>query len=111
MDKRHADPLPAAQYGIELLGVNSIDGVKTGTTPHAGECLVISSARAPESVKNGDTYMITPRRLIVVVLGAADRFKVANGLLNLGWQLYDQWAAKVPAHEKRRRTGIIEQGR
>jgi D-alanyl-D-alanine carboxypeptidase (penicillin-binding protein 5/6) len=78
----------------ELLGVNSIDGVKTGTTRHAGECLVVSAARAPESVKNGDTYVITPRRLIVVVLGATNRFPVSNGLLARGWQLYDQWAAK-----------------
>jgi D-alanyl-D-alanine carboxypeptidase (penicillin-binding protein 5/6) len=78
----------------ELLGVNSIDGVKTGTTAKAGQCLVISSARAPDSVKTGDTYIITPRRLIVVVLGSSDRFKVALGLLNRGWQLYDQWAAK-----------------
>ena len=78
----------------QLLGVNSIDGVKTGTTPRAGECLVISAARAPESVQTGDTYVITPRRLIVVVLGATDRFKLADGLLNRGWQIYDQWAAK-----------------
>ncbi len=78
----------------ELLGVNNIDGVKTGTTAHAGECLIISSARAPESVKNGDTYIITPRRLIVVVLGATDRYKAAGGLMNRGWQLYDQWEAK-----------------
>lgn len=78
----------------ELLGVNNIDGVKTGTTQRAGQCLVISSARAPESVQNGDTYIITPRRLIVVVLGATDRYKAAAGLLNRGWQLYDQWAAK-----------------
>lgn len=78
----------------ELLGTNSIDGVKTGTTSHAGQCLVISAARPPESIKQGDTYMITPRRLIVVVLGATNRFPQANGLLERGWQLYDQWAAK-----------------
>ena len=78
----------------DLLGVNSIDGVKTGTTRLAGECLVISAARAPDSVKTGDTYIITPRRLIIVVLGSTDRFKIASGLLDRGWQLYDQWAAK-----------------
>jgi len=78
----------------ELLGVNNIDGVKTGTTARAGQCLVISSARPPESVQNGETYIITPRRLIVVVLGAGDRYKAAGGLLNRGWQLYDEWAAK-----------------
>jgi len=78
----------------ELLGVNSVDGVKTGATRRAGECVIISAARPPESVQHGDTYTITPRRLIIVVLGSANRFNVAAGLLNKGWQLYDQWAAK-----------------
>lgn len=78
----------------ELLGTNSIDGVKTGATRRAGECVIISSQRAPDSVKNGETYIITPRRLVVVVLGSPNRFNVAAGLLNRGWQLYDQWAAK-----------------
>jgi D-alanyl-D-alanine carboxypeptidase (penicillin-binding protein 5/6) len=78
----------------DLLGVNSIDGVKTGATPRAGQCVIISAARAPESVQTGETYVITPRRLIVVVLGSSNRFNVAAGLLNQGWQLYDQWAAK-----------------
>jgi len=78
----------------ELLGVNSIDGVKTGATRHAGQCVIISSARQPESVQKGETYIVTPRRLIVVVLGSANRFNVAAGLMNRGWQLYDQWAAK-----------------
>lgn len=77
----------------ELLGINAIDGVKTGTTRRAGECVILSAARPPESVKNGETYIITPRRLIVVVLGSTNRFNVAAGLLNRGWQLYDQWAA------------------
>jgi len=78
-----------------LLGVNSVDGVKTGTTYHAGQCLVISAARPPESVQNGNTYIITPRRLIVAVFHTGgDRFQAANALLNRGWQLYDQWAAK-----------------
>jgi D-alanyl-D-alanine carboxypeptidase (penicillin-binding protein 5/6) len=78
----------------DLLGVNSIDGVKTGATRRAGQCVIISSARQPESVQNGDTYVITPRRLVVVVLGSTSRFSVAATLLNRGWQLYDQWAAK-----------------
>ena len=78
----------------ELLGVNSIDGVKTGATRRAGECVIISAARPPESVQNGETYTITPRRLIIVVLGSTNRFNVAAGLLTQGWQLYDQWAAK-----------------
>lgn len=77
----------------ELLGVAGIDGVKTGLTQKAGGCLVISSAKAPISQQQGETVMITPRRLNVVVLGSSDRFGVANGLLQRGWQVYDQWAA------------------
>ena len=77
----------------ELLGVNSIDGVKTGTTRKAGGCVAISAARPPESRQEGDRHIITPRRLNVVVLGAADRFGIASGLLQRGWQRYDAWAA------------------
>lgn len=78
----------------ELLGVNGIDGVKTGRTQRAGDCLIISAARQPESVKNADeTYTVTPRRIVVVVLGAANRFNLSAGLLERGWQLYDKWAA------------------
>jgi D-alanyl-D-alanine carboxypeptidase (penicillin-binding protein 5/6) len=77
----------------ELLGINSIDGVKTGTTARAGQCLVISAAKTPESRQQGDTHIITPRRLNVVVLGAANRFPLAQSLLARGWQLYDTWAA------------------
>lgn len=78
----------------ELLGTQSIDGVKTGTTRKAGACLVISAARPPESRQDGEKVFITPRRLNVVVLGAPDRFKVAARLLSHGWELYDNWAAQ-----------------
>ncbi len=77
----------------ELLGVNAIDGVKTGTTRKAGGCVAVSAARPPESRQEGDKHIITPRRLNVVVLGSADRFGVASGLLQRGWQRYDAWAA------------------
>ena len=77
----------------ELLGVNSIDGVKTGTTRKAGGCLAISAARPPESRQQGEQHIITPRRLNVIVLGAGDRFGIASGLLQRGWQRYDAWAA------------------
>lgn len=78
----------------ELLGVNGIDGVKTGQTKRAGGCVVISSPKTPISQQQPDgKLLITPRRLNVVVLGSADRFRVASGLLAQGWQLYDSWAA------------------
>ena len=78
----------------ELLGTNAIDGVKTGKSPLAGECLIISAARQPESVHNPDnSFTVTPRRLIVVILGSTNRFEDAKRLLDNGWNLYDQWAA------------------
>ena len=78
----------------ELLGDNAVDGVKTGRTTRAGDCVVISAARPPESRKNPDgSVTVTPQRLIVVVLGARERFKVAAALLQHGWNLYDTWAA------------------
>ncbi len=77
----------------DLLGSNGIDGVKTGQTARSGECIIISSQRDPEITQQGSTTLVTPRRLNVVVLGATDRVATANGLLQRGWGLYDQWAA------------------
>ena len=102
---RHLATGGTVQYNLantnELLGVNAIDGVKTGRSEHAGECVVISAARAPESVQNPDgSFTITPRRLIVVVLGSRSRFNDASSLLSEGWNLYDQWAAQGRPLEK-----------
>ena len=77
----------------QLLGTDSIDGVKTGSTARAGECLVLSAARPSEVVPQGTTTLVTPRRLIVVELASPDRFNEGAQLLATGWQLYDQWAA------------------
>ena len=77
----------------ELIGFRSVDGVKTGTTRRAGACLVISEARPPESRKEGEIHLITPRRLNIVLLNCPDRFERAMDLLQHGWALYDAWAA------------------
>ncbi len=77
----------------ELLGRDAIDGVKTGRTARAGDCLVISAARPSEVVPQGETTLITPRRLIVVVLGSSDRFGESASRLASGWSAYDRWAA------------------
>jgi serine-type D-Ala-D-Ala carboxypeptidase (penicillin-binding protein 5/6) len=77
----------------ELLGRDDVDGVKTGRTEQAGDCLVVTAARPSEVVQNGATTVITPRRLIVVVLGSPDRFGEGAALLARGWSLYDRWAA------------------
>ncbi|HEY0791104.1 MAG TPA: serine hydrolase [Chthoniobacterales bacterium] len=77
----------------ELLGINGVDGVKTGTTAKAGSCIILSSQHEAEVKQQGSTTLVTPRRVDVIVLGAVDRFGVANQLLTRAWSLYDQWAA------------------
>ena len=93
----HADGQPS-QYLLqntnELLGTNGIDGVKTGKTQRAGECLVLSSVKSPETRKEGETFIVTPLRILVIVLGSTSRFITGTQLLNSGWSLYDQWAAE-----------------
>jgi D-alanyl-D-alanine carboxypeptidase (penicillin-binding protein 5/6) len=77
----------------ELLGSNGVDGVKTGTTAKAGQCIVLSSQHDPEIKQDGATTLVTPRRVDMVVLGAADRVSAASQLLARAWNLYDLWAA------------------
>ena len=76
----------------ELLGRNGIDGVKTGRTGRAGECLILSANRQAEIVKEGPMTRVYPRHLIVVLLGSNSRFGEGEQLVAMGWQLYDQWA-------------------
>jgi D-alanyl-D-alanine carboxypeptidase len=77
----------------ELLGQNGIDGVKTGRTARAGDCLILSANREPEVVRQGQAITVYQRRLIIVLLGSTSRFGEGAGLIARGWQLFDQWAA------------------
>jgi D-alanyl-D-alanine carboxypeptidase len=78
----------------ELLGRDGIDGVKTGKTARAGDCLILSAHRESQIVKEASgRTVVTPRQLIIVLLGSTNRFGEGAGLLARGWQLYDQWAA------------------
>jgi len=78
----------------ELVGTNGIDGVKTGRTARAGDCLILSATREPEVNKiDEDHATVYQRRIIVVLLGSTDRFGEGAGLVEKGWQLYDQWVA------------------
>jgi D-alanyl-D-alanine carboxypeptidase len=77
----------------ELLGRDGIDGVKTGQTARAGECLVLSANREAEVVKEGQMTTVYPRHLIIVLLGSTHRFGEGDQLARMGWQLYDQWVA------------------
>jgi D-alanyl-D-alanine carboxypeptidase len=77
-----------------LLDVDGVDGVKTGRTAKAGDCIILSADRAPESRREGETVFVTPRRIIVVLLGSSDRSGEGISFIRRGWQLYDEWAAK-----------------
>lgn len=78
----------------KLLGYDHIDGVKTGRTARAGECIILTSEHTPEVVHQGDTVLTTPRRIIVVLLGGTDREQEGKALIRRGWALYGDWAAK-----------------
>ncbi len=78
----------------QLLGTDGIDGVKTGLTTKAGGCLATSAGKRPivAELPDGRTK-VTPRRLVVVVLGARDRFGVSRSLMARGWEKFDAWNA------------------
>lgn len=77
-----------------LLGKECIDGVKTGQTPLAGGCLILTSEHHPEVKKVGSTVYTAPRRIIVVLLNSPDRFQEGLSFIRRGWSLYNTWAAE-----------------
>lgn len=78
----------------EALGRSSVDGVKTGTTQMAGPCLILTAPRPATVVKQADgSTLVVPHRLVVVMLGAQDRFNQGLQLLAQGWGAYDAWQA------------------
>lgn len=77
----------------ELLGTNGVDGVKTGRTARAGDCLILSAHRESQIQKQGERTAVIPRHVIVVMLGSSNRFAEGAQLLARGWQLHDQWMA------------------
>lgn len=78
-----------------LLGVQGINGIKTGMTAAAGQCLAVNSHRSPLVTKlDASRSQIRKRDLISVVLGSADRFGRTRQLVAQGWAGYDRWAAE-----------------
>lgn len=76
----------------QLLGVDRIDGIKTGNTPSSGGCVVISAERPANVSKQADgSNLVYRHRMLVVVLGSGNPFAEARALLGQGWQAYDQW--------------------
>ena len=86
----------------QLLGVDRIDGMKTGNTPASGGCVVITAERPSTVMKQTNGSVVFRHRMVVVVLGSADPFGEARSLLYQGWGAYDQWlAAGRPVTDKR----------
>ena len=83
----------------EIIGRNRIDAGKTGTTTNAGPCLTITAPKPATVIKRADgSILVIPHRLIVVALGAPDRFNSATRLLSDGWNQYYGWrSAGSPA--------------
>ena len=77
----------------ELLGDKNVDGGKTGTSARAGQCLMVTSARPNIVWQDGPVTYKTTRRLVVVVLGAPDRFREASELIDEAEPVYDRWLA------------------
>ena len=78
----------------EMLGTAEVDGVKTGQTTRAGGCLIISALKPPVAKTVGNQVQVMPRRLIIVILNAPNRFNEAAALLQRGWTEFEQWTAQ-----------------
>ncbi len=78
----------------KLLGQYGVDGVKTGSTNRAGDCLIASARKTDRIVPlQGNQTQRIPYRLISVVLASPDRFGETPRLLQSGWAQYDAWLA------------------
>jgi len=79
-NKSITDVSGTEKYDLEnlnkLLGIDGIDGIKTGYTEEAGQVLVTSKTYF-------DTGENKKRSIIVVVMGSVDRFSDTQSLLNL----------------------------
>jgi D-alanyl-D-alanine carboxypeptidase len=75
-----------------LLGVGTIDGIKTGNTPASGGCVVITEERPGTVMKDqSGADVVFRHRMVAIVLGSADPFAEGQSLLRQGWGVYDQW--------------------
>lgn len=76
-----------------LLGQEGIDGVKTGRTAKAGDCIILSADKVAESRQEGDQLTVTPRRVIVILLGVSDRSGDGLAMMRRAWALHERWVA------------------
>lgn len=91
----------ALQNTNTLLGQEGIEGVKTGRTARAGDCVILYSIRDPQLVNVGGQQAAVPRRLIVVVLGSNDRFGDGLAIVRRGWSQHERWTTEGRPISKR----------
>ncbi|MCP5551754.1 MAG: D-alanyl-D-alanine carboxypeptidase [Akkermansiaceae bacterium] len=78
----------------KLLGQFGIDGVKTGSTQRAGDCLITSARKKDRFVPiDGQRQRRIAYRLVTVTLGSPDRFGQTSQLIQQGWSAYESWLA------------------
>ena len=70
-----------------LLNTAGVDGIKTAKASMSGPCLLLSVTRNAYVVSNGSV----PQRLIIVVLGTSQRYKIARSLITPSWRLWERW--------------------
>ena len=85
----------------ELLGRDGIEGVKTGRTRLAGDCIVLAADRPPAAIERDGQKIAVPRRIIVVLLGSGDRAGEGMALIQRGWALHESWSAEGRPISKR----------
>jgi len=84
-----------------LLGQEGIDGVKTGRTSRAGDCVILSADRDPQTLEVNGQKIAVPRRITLVLLGSQDRFSEGQALMRRGWEMHDKWTSQGRPISKR----------
>ena len=84
-----------------LLGQEGIDGVKTGRTSKAGDCVILSADRDPQTLEVNGQKLAVPRRITLVLLGSQDRFSEGQALMRRGWEMHDKWTSQGRPISKR----------
>ena len=94
-----------------LIGELGVNGIKTGLTAKAGQCIAVNAHRSPIVKRIDDTRsQIRKRDLVIVILGSHDRIGRAKQLISQAWPLYDQWAAAgYPVSPKAKELIVVPQ--
>lgn len=76
-----------------LLAQPGVDGIKTAKSRISGPCILLSATRNAYVRQNPQTSkdMIYPQRLVIVVLGTEDRYKLSKSLITHSWKSWERW--------------------